>query len=144
MYTHAFLLFCFLPLMAFSLPIQQAPLMVPASLKSIETFPQEAFTCYTTRYSPEISALLEAILSLEDDERIFCIPTSGSVDTKIAGLVTVEGTIASEDDVETCFLVESAVQRLISSCGYDERVGGELRLPMGDVVVRLGARMPLP
>jgi hypothetical protein len=144
MYAYAFLLFGFLPLNAFSLPTQQAPLMAAATFNMINQFPQEAFTCYTTRYSPEISALLKAIPSLKDNERIFCIPTSGSVDTKIAGLITVEGTIEDPEEMETCFLVESAVQRLISSCGYEEHVGGELRLPVGDVVVRLGARMPLP
>jgi hypothetical protein len=135
MNTQAFLIFCFLPLLAFSLPTKQAPIMTFTTFTAF-SFPEEFFTCYTTRYSPGISDLRDAVASLQGNDRIHCIPAGGSTDVKIAELINVEGT--GEEEEEMCFLIESAVQQLIARCGFDGRAGGELKLPVGDVVLRLG------
>ncbi|KAA8899625.1 hypothetical protein FN846DRAFT_170864 [Sphaerosporella brunnea] len=140
MHTYTFLLCCFFPFLALSLPTQQAAMLSAPSF-SAGTFPDELFTCYTTRYSPEISALEAAIASLSENERTYCIPAGGVADEKVAGVINVEGT--GKEDRETCFLPETALQQLVERCGYEERVGGEVRLPIGDVVLRLGDRMPL-
>ena len=129
------LLLIFTPVL--SLPVLPLPVPVPDDLITTFTtfttysFPHELFTCTTTRSSPLISAVTAL------PSKVHCVPAGTTAKDLVGGgLISVGG--KAEEGEDTCFLLESVVAQVVARCGWDGRVGGRLRLPVGEVEVGVG------